>query len=127
MSCQLQSRITAILILTSSLSLCLTTHGSVFDRTQSVRIERNLQKESKPRGEDKVNLEITEQQSVTANSGTQSRWSSQTRHAIVDEPENFNRYTSSSAIRQSDDTYMFTSKQGRKDLFLSDSPGTDRT
>ncbi|XP_047659250.1 uncharacterized protein LOC113648959 isoform X4 [Tachysurus fulvidraco] len=119
MSCQLQSRITAILILTSSLSLFLTTHGSVFDRTQSVRIERNLQKESKPRGEDKVNLAITEQQSVAANSETQ------TRHAIVDETENFNRYASSSAIRQYDDTYTLTSKQGGKDLFLSDSPGFD--
>ncbi|XP_060717040.1 uncharacterized protein LOC132839857 isoform X1 [Tachysurus vachellii] len=125
MSCQLQSRITAILILTSSLSLFLTTHGSVFDRTQSVRIDRKLQKESKPRGEDQVNSEITEQQSVAANSETQSRWSSQNRHAIVDETENFNRYTSSSAIRQSDDTYMLTSKQGGKDLFLSNSPGFD--
>ncbi|XP_017312635.1 uncharacterized protein LOC108258484 isoform X2 [Ictalurus punctatus] len=112
MSCRLQSRLTTILLL-AILPLCLTTHGSGFDRNQSVQVGKNLQTlNSKHKGEDKVNLEITGQQSNAASTETLSRWSSQTRHSVVDETSNSKRYKSSSAFHQSNDPSMFTPRQG---------------
>ncbi|XP_058236255.1 uncharacterized protein LOC131346696 [Hemibagrus wyckioides] len=121
MSCQLQSRITAILILTTTLPLFLTTHGSVLDRNQSIQVGRNF---SKRRGEDRMKLVITEQQSDAPSLETQGGWFSQTRHSVVDETEKLNHFNTSS----SSNTYMLTPRQGGadvKDLFQSDSPGFD--
>lgn len=127
MSCRLAPGITAILLLITTLPFCFTTHGSVFDRNQSVLLRRNLQNASKLKGEDKFNLEITEQQSNASSGETQSRLSSQARHSVLlDETKNSKRYKSSSAFHHSNDTYMLTPPQGRadgKELFQSDSPG----
>ncbi|KAI5089979.1 zona pellucida sperm-binding protein 4-like isoform X2 [Silurus meridionalis] len=66
MSCRLQSRITAILLLAATLPLFLTTYGSVFDPNQSLPVRRNLPNGSKARGEDVINLERSEQRLNTA-------------------------------------------------------------
>ncbi|KAK3530235.1 hypothetical protein QTP86_020138, partial [Hemibagrus guttatus] len=123
MSCQLQSRITAILILTT-LPLFLTTHGSVFGRNQRTQVGSNLPKVSKRRGEGKINLAITKQRSNAASSETQGRRFSQIRHSIVDETENLNNLNTSSNTNK----YMLTPRQvgaDVKELFQSDSPGFD--
>lgn len=129
MSCQLTSRITTILLLTTTttLFLCLTSHGSVFNRNQNLLVGRKLQNVKKLEGEEKFNLEISEQQQLNASSWeTPSRLSSQTRPSVLlGETKNSK---SSSTSHHSNETYMFTPPQGGadvKELFQSDSPGPD--
>ncbi|KAB5523498.1 hypothetical protein PHYPO_G00153240 [Pangasianodon hypophthalmus] len=127
MSCRLQSRITAILLLTTTLPLCLTTHGSGLDQTHRVQVGGSLQKGSKPKGE--LQKERTEQHlSNTASTETQRRWSSPARHSILNETNNSKLYKSSSAFHQSNNPSMLTPRQGgtdAKELLQSDSPGFD--
>lgn len=95
---------TAILLLTTTLFLCLATHGSGFDPNQSVQVAKNS-----PKGRNKINLKTSEQQSSRALRETQAI------HSIPDETK------FSSAFHQSNNTQDDTNFSG---LFQTDSPGT---
>lgn len=121
MPCRLRSRITAVLLLATTLSISLPTHGSVFDRNQSVQVERNLHKGSKPKERLEGNLEITEPHLNAASRETPSRWFSQARQSVPDETKK-----SSLGFLHFNDTSMLTSRHGGTnvtEMFQSDFPG----